>query len=94
MEEERRGQSSRFKGPGMGGRLVAAGEVEVGAALEASEMDGKLGLAIGMELGASFGVSLVAAGAMEFRRGPYASNWRVIVFSIKVGRGWLIGHKV
>ena len=44
VEEERRGQSTRFRGPGMDGKL--------GAALEASWMDGKLASAMGLDLGA------------------------------------------
>ena len=65
MEEERKGQSTRFRVPGMAGKLGAALEaswmdgklasamgLELGAALEASWMDGKLVSAMGLELGA------------------------------------------
>ena len=47
--EERRGQSSRFNGPGMDGKLKAAQEV--------SWMDGKLVSAMGVELGTALGAS-------------------------------------
>ena len=70
VEEERRGQSSRFKGPGsdgklgaaleasgMDGRLVSAIGLELGSALGVSGMDGTLGLALGMELGAGLEAS-------------------------------------
>ena len=58
VEEERRGQSSRCKVPGMDGRHVAV----MGVGLVASWVEDTMGFAMEMEL--------VAAGAMEFRRGP------------------------
>ena len=70
VEEERRGQSTRFRGPGMDGKLRAALEaswmdgklvsamgLELGAGLEASGMDGRLGLAMGKKLGAGLEAS-------------------------------------
>ena len=50
VEEERTGQSSRFNGPGMGGKFGLAMGMELGAAVEAPGLDGKLGLVLGREL--------------------------------------------
>ena len=50
VEEERTGQSSRFNGPGMDGKLGLAMEKELGATVEAPGMDDMLGLAMGKEL--------------------------------------------
>ena len=57
VEEERTGQSSRFNGPGMDGKLGLAMGKELGAGLEASERDGKPGLALGRELEAGLEAS-------------------------------------
>ena len=86
MEEERRGQSSRFKAPGRDGKL--------GASLEASGMDGRLVSAIGLELGSALGVSgmegrLGLAMGKELGAGLEASGWLLDGMS-GAGIKWLL----
>ena len=98
MEEERRGQSSRFKGPGMDGKLGLAMGQKLGAALEASEVDGKLGLAMGMKLGAALEVSEVDgrlgfASGVEMVAGVGAIGWMLDGMS-GAGTKWLLDLEV